>query len=30
VGCLHKVADATREHMQAAMRKTRFWSELRE
>ena len=30
VGCVHKAADATWEHMQAAMRKTRFWSELRE
>jgi Fic family protein len=30
VGCVHKAADATWEHMQAAMRKTRFWTELRE
>ncbi|PUE14502.1 hypothetical protein B9Z48_13360 [Limnohabitans sp. WS1] len=30
VGCVHKAADATWDHMQAAMRKTRFWSELRE
>ena len=29
VGCVHKAADATWEHMQTAMRKTRFWSELR-
>ncbi len=30
VGCVHKAADATWEHMQAALRKTRFWAELRE
>jgi len=30
VGCVHKAADATWEHMQTAMRKTRFWAELRE
>ena len=30
VGCVHKAADATWEHMQAAMRKTRFGAELRE
>ncbi len=30
VGCVHKAADATWEHMQLAMRKTRFWAELRE
>ena len=30
VGCVHKAADATWGHMQAAMRKTRFWAELRE
>ena len=30
VGCVHKAADATWDHMQAAMRKTRFWTELRE
>ncbi len=30
VGCVHKAADATWDHMQAAMRKTRFWAELRE
>ncbi len=30
VGCVHKAADATWEHMQSAMRKTRFWAELRE
>ncbi|OYU11475.1 MAG: cell filamentation protein Fic [Comamonadaceae bacterium PBBC1] len=30
VGCVHKAADATWDHMQAAMRKTRFWSGLRE
>jgi Fic family protein len=29
-GCVHKAADATWENMQAAMRKTRFWEELRE
>ncbi len=29
-GCVHKAADATWENMQAAMRKTRFWDELRE
>lgn len=29
-GCVHKAADATWENMQAAMRKTRFWVELRE
>ena len=30
VSCVHKAADATWAHMQAAMRKTRFWAELRE
>jgi Fic family protein len=30
VGCVHKAADATWEHMQSAMHKTRFWAELRE
>ena len=30
VGCVHKAADATWDHMQTALRKTRFWSELRE
>jgi Fic family protein len=30
VGCVHKAADATWEHMQTALRKTRFWTELRE
>lgn len=30
VGCVHKAADATWEHMQAATRKTRFWATLRE
>ena len=30
VGCVHKAAGATWEHMQSAMRKTRFWAELRE
>jgi Fic family protein len=30
VGCVHKAADVTWEHMQAASRKTLFWSELRE
>ena len=30
VGCVHKAADTTWEHMQSAMRKTRFWAELRE
>lgn len=30
VGCVHKAADTTWEHMQLAMRKTRFWAELRE
>lgn len=30
VGCVHKAADATWEHMQSAMRKTRFWTDLRE
>lgn len=30
VGCVHKAADATWEHMQSAMRKTRFWAALRE
>jgi Fic family protein len=30
VGCVHKAADATLDHMQTAMRKTRFWTELRE
>ena len=30
VGCVHKAADATWEHMQAATRKTRFWADLRE
>lgn len=30
VGCVHKAADVTWEHMQAATRKTRFWSELRQ
>ena len=30
VGCVHKAAEATWEYMQAAMRKTRFWAELRE
>lgn len=29
VGCVHKAADATWQHMQAALRKTRFWAELR-
>jgi len=29
-GCVHKAADATWENMQAAMRKTRFWEELRQ
>lgn len=29
VGCVHKAADATCEHMQTAMCKTRFWAELR-
>jgi Fic family protein len=29
-GCVHKAADATWENMQAPMRKTRFWEELRE
>ena len=30
VSCVHRAADATWAHMQAAMRKTRFWAELRE
>ena len=30
VGCVHKAADATWEHMQTATHKTRFWAELRE
>lgn len=30
VGCVHKAADVTWQHMQAATRKTRFWSELRQ
>ena len=30
VGCVQKAADATWENMQVAMRKTRFWAELRE
>lgn len=30
VGCVHLAADATWEHMQTALRKTRFWAELRE
>ena len=30
VVCVHKAADATWDHMQTAMRKTRFWTELRE
>ena len=30
VGCVHKAADATWAHMQAALRKTSFWGELRE
>ena len=30
VGCVHKAADATWEHMQTALRKTHFWAELRE
>jgi len=30
VGCVHKAADACWEHMQSAMRKTRFWAALRE
>ena len=30
VGCLHKAAVATWDHMQTALRKTRFWAELRE
>lgn len=30
VGCVHKAADATWEHMQTAMHKTRFWAELRD
>lgn len=30
VGCVHKAADATWEHMQAAIHKTRFWANLRE
>jgi Fic family protein len=29
VGCVHKAADATWQHMQAATQKTRFWTELR-
>ena len=29
VGCVHKAADATWQHMQAATQKTRFWAELR-
>jgi Fic family protein len=28
VGCVHKAADATWDHMQTALRKTRFWTEL--
>jgi len=30
VGCVHKAADATWDHMQTTLRKTRFWTELRE
>ena len=30
VGCVHKAADATWEHMQSATQKTRFWATLRE
>lgn len=30
VGCVHKAADATWEHLQTALRKIRFWAELRE
>jgi len=30
VGCVHKATDAAWEHMQTAMRKTRFWAALRE
>jgi len=30
VGCVHKAADATWDHMQTALRKTRFWAALRE
>jgi len=30
VGCVHKAADACWEQMQSALRKTRFWAELRE
>lgn len=30
VGCVHKAADTTWDHMQAAVRKTRFWVELRQ
>ena len=30
VGCVHKAVDVTWEHMQSAMRKTRFWATLRE
>jgi Fic family protein len=30
VGCVHKAADATWEHMQTALRKTRFWADLRQ
>ena len=29
VGCVHKAADATWDHLQTATRKTRFWAELR-
>jgi Fic family protein len=30
VGCIHKAADSSWEQMQFAMRKTRFWTDLRE
>jgi len=30
VGCVHKAADATWDHMQTSLRKTRFWAQLRE
>ncbi len=30
VGCIHKAADSSWEQMQSAMRKTRFWVDLRE
>jgi Fic family protein len=30
VGCVHKAADATWDHMQTALRKTRLWAKLRE